>query len=295
MATAATPDFTEVSFIRDKYGPEIPVDAHRVDRLPGYSVDRPHRLGYHEIQFVTSGCLSARLNSESADCGEGQVLFTAPHQVRMLPSPGGAEAQLLCLTPDAVPDGADPYLLHRLSFFRVNRASPVLDLAVGDRLWLEERLDSMADELDVLDHHTMRVLGGILTEVLHRLDRLYTRKHGKLTGWQDSRVARFVDLVEERFSTTRRVEDYAQLLAISPAHLNHLTRRYLGRAPKALINDRVLLAARRLLAGSDLSIHQIALKLGFEDPSYFSRFFHRVTGFRPTAARELYRSAVSSG
>ena len=84
-------------------------------------------------------------------CRRGQVLFTPPHEVRVLPSIFGAEGQLLCLAPDGVPEGVDPFLLQRLSFFRVNRPAAVLDLSAGDHRWLEDRIESMESELGSVD------------------------------------------------------------------------------------------------------------------------------------------------
>ena len=83
----------------------------------------------------------------------------------------------------------------------------------------------------------------------------------------------------------RVVADYTRELAVSPGHLNALCKRHLGRSAKAVIQDRLLTEARRLLLYSEDSAARIGHALGFEDPSYFTRFFHRTARRSPTAFR----------
>ncbi len=96
---------------------------------------------------------------------------------------------------------------------------------------------------------------------------------------------RFRDLVEERFRDSRRIGDYAAALGISPTHLNRICRRVAGTTALQLIERRVALEARRMLAFSSLSIKQIGSDLGYEDPAYFTRFITRVLGAPPSAFR----------
>ena len=56
--------------------------------------------------------------------------------------------------------------------------------------------------------------------------------------------------------------------------------------PLKIINDRVILEAKRQLLHSSLKIKEIAFYLGFEDPSYFVKFFKRQTGYLPAEFRE---------
>ena len=60
----------------------------------------------------------------------------------------------------------------------------------------------------------------------------------------------------------------------------------MGIPPGKLIHERLLLEAKRLLRYSDLPVADIADQLNFEDPSYFSRFFKKHTGFSPSEFRE---------
>jgi AraC-like DNA-binding protein len=109
-----------------------------------------------------------------------------------------------------------------------------------------------------------------------------------------STVARFQALLEERFRRLHRVADYAGLLALTPGHLNQLTKAATGQTASALIDARLILEAKRLLAHSDATVAEMADELGFADASYFGRHFRRHVGQPPGAFRatihEKYRN-----
>ena len=81
------------------------------------------------------------------------------------------------------------------------------------------------------------------------------------------------------------VTEYAARLGYSPRTLNRLARAHTGRSAKQLIDERVVLEAKRLLSHGGASVADIAQGLGFDDPSNFSAYFLRHTGLRPGGFR----------
>ena len=69
--------------------------------------------------------------------------------------------------------------------------------------------------------------------------------------------------------------------------LTRLTAARLGCTPMALVHRRLAAEARRLLRYTNATAAQVAVDLGFEDPSYFSRFYVRMTGRRPVEDRRI--------
>ena len=88
-------------------------------------------------------------------------------------------------------------------------------------------------------------------------------------------------------TTTRR--HYADALRVPPAALAHALREVSGRSTKELVTERVMLEAARLLRFTDLTVGEIAFRVGFEDPLYFSRAFKRHSGLAPQGYREAQR------
>lgn len=94
-------------------------------------------------------------------------------------------------------------------------------------------------------------------------------------------VARFRAQIEERLGDGWSVAQHALALGVSVSRLRAACALAAGRAPIRIIQDRVLIEARRQLAHGSAPVSAIAYLLGFSDPAYFSRWFARVEGAPP--------------
>ncbi|MCW4457966.1 AraC family transcriptional regulator [Microbacterium sp. MPKO10] len=98
---------------------------------------------------------------------------------------------------------------------------------------------------------------------------------------RDSAYQLFRASVEENFRAHHDVGFYAHRLGYAARTLSRACVRATGRTAKAVITERVILEAKRLLAHDRLTAAQCAAALGFADASVFSAFFHRECGIRP--------------
>lgn len=106
-----------------------------------------------------------------------------------------------------------------------------------------------------------------------------------LPGRAGYHYARFVKLVDEWHKAHWSAADYADSLGITSSHLNAICQQLVAKSTLDVIHDRLVLAAKRELAYTESNIGGIAHRLGFTDPSYFTRFFKRETGLTPGAYR----------
>ncbi len=95
----------------------------------------------------------------------------------------------------------------------------------------------------------------------------------------------FRDHIEEHFHHWHKVSEYADRLGYSARTLNRLARQNTGLSAKELIDERVVLEAKRQLSHGDASVSEIAEELGFDDASNFSSYFRRQTHLTPGAFR----------
>ncbi len=99
------------------------------------------------------------------------------------------------------------------------------------------------------------------------------------------------DAIEDNYKTKHSASDYADLLYISPKALAKITKSHFNKTLSSLINERIIIEAKRELYLTNKSVKEIAYELGYEDEYYFSRFFKINAEVSP----QRYRDTVGFG
>lgn len=107
--------------------------------------------------------------------------------------------------------------------------------------------------------------------------------------YSQERVEEFLGVLESQIDIQKTVSDYAAMLHLSVYQLNTITKEVLGKTPTELINENIILESKRYLLATSNQVSQIAYHLGYEDISYFIRFFKKHTGYTPKAFRENFK------
>lgn len=94
-------------------------------------------------------------------------------------------------------------------------------------------------------------------------------------------LSRFQADVYSFSSRFRTVEYYARRQNLSARHFSRLVKEASGRKPLDIIKEYVILEAKSLLASEKYSVHETAEKLGFQNDSFFNRYFRNATGVTP--------------
>lgn len=102
------------------------------------------------------------------------------------------------------------------------------------------------------------------------------------------RYEELLRLLEANITQVKSVSQYAKLLNLSVYQLNAITKASVGKSAADLITEQILLEAKRYLLATPNQIKDIAWHLGYEDTSYFIRFFKNHTGYSPDAFRKNF-------
>jgi AraC-like DNA-binding protein len=100
-------------------------------------------------------------------------------------------------------------------------------------------------------------------------------------------LIRFINLIEENYTKGLSISDYSNRLKISSRTLSNLTSNQLNKKPIQLIQERIIVEAKRLLIHSEMNINQVGYRLGFDDPSYFVKYFKKHANISPSEFRNL--------
>lgn len=102
------------------------------------------------------------------------------------------------------------------------------------------------------------------------------------------RLEDFMELLDSHISKNKQPAQYAKMLNLTPYQLNTITKTALGKTSSELINEQIILESKRYLLSTSNQIKEIAYHLGYEDTSYFIRFFKKHTGLSPEAFRSNF-------
>jgi AraC family transcriptional activator of pobA len=92
-------------------------------------------------------------------------------------------------------------------------------------------------------------------------------------------------LIEENYQNHHSVNEYAEMLAITPNHLTQVVKDIMGKTSVKLLKEKIVTEAKRLLLHTNLSVTQIADALHFPDQSYFTKYFKQEAGCSPIEFR----------
>jgi AraC family transcriptional regulator, transcriptional activator of pobA len=96
-------------------------------------------------------------------------------------------------------------------------------------------------------------------------------------------ASKYKEALTEHIYQKQQVSAYAELLNVTPNHLNKSVKKVTGKSAQAILNEMLILEAKSLLKYSDLQIAEVAVRLCNQNPSNFSRFFKSQTGMSPKA------------
>lgn len=175
-------------------------------------------------------------------------------------------------------------------------APTVVPLADDDRAMIEAAIADMSQELSWAAPGHQLAAETALMRILVKALRLSSR-----TGLQPRAdashyaimVARFRERIEQHFREREDIGRYAAALGTSPTALRVACRRIAGLSPAAMLDERTIVEARRLLRYSSVAVSQVGQAVGFEDAGYFSRFFKKHVGHSPRAYRDARKERTA--
>lgn len=276
MAKNGQPPIAELPRRSVGVRPDIEVIDFRrlVARATGHGVD-PYDLQrpeFHKLIAVRSGTLHCSLDFTSYELGPGRWLWVRPGQVHRYDSDlAGAEGRIVVFLPNVL-DRATAEI------GGVDRGPAV---AATDTLWpvLDLLAAACADQSSPLQVELRRHLLAVLVLSL-------AAAHGVAPEPAEREAfARFQSAVEQSFTHTHRVLDYATQLGYSVRTLTRASQAAVGVGAKRFIDDRILLEAKRLLTHTDLTAASVGQRLGFRRATTFTKFFRQRTNQTPSEFR----------
>lgn len=237
----------------------------------------PHRHpALYQLLLVRGGRARIFLNDDWFEPSVPALIVTPPGRIHGFSFSRDVDGHVLTLS-----------LRFLAKFDAGDAAGTVLARAAIHRLdeGLAGRLAQLADQIVTMRQHgeAPDMLRSALAEAFVRALAVEVA-HTKLSR-DDDIVRRFQILALEHAHEQRRLDFYADTIGCTERTLTRHVRDALDIAPMQYLHERLASEATRLLRFTNATCADVAEELGFADPSYFSRFYLRMTGERPGAVR----------
>ena len=268
-------------YMRPIYIESDPVQPHEI----------PHRHSFQEVLWIRSGNGRQVIDDNVLNIRPNSFYLIAKGQIHQFISGIDIDGLLIRFTDNFLPDFPSLTMGHyQTALFNNISINHTLTIAHDEVEGFERLLALMSLEQAAADSvGKYEVLRHLLTAVLIKLVQIQkTQFQDGVTAVNSDGVLfqKFTTLLEEQYARNHEVKAYAAALHITPRQLSQITSHYLGTTAKHVIEDRLILEAKRYLTFTNLSVKEIAFSLGYKDPSYFSKTFKKQTGVTPQAYTE---------
>lgn len=242
------------------------------------NVKSPHRHSYHEIIWVRQGTAEHLLDGDIIEHPAKTLLVIPKSRVhRLVPSPDCLGCTIR-FKEEFLPK--ESHLL-----FSPFAGHTALHLNAEQSAGIETYFSLISSECKSADPYQLQTLRYLLAAFIVKLEELRLL-HSEIVPHDFTRTLGIWNslntLIEQKFKSEHAVSFYASQLGISPRKLGDVVKLYTGKYVSDVIDDRLIAEAKRLLLFSNFTIKEIAFELGFEEHSYFTKVFKKLTGKTPS-------------
>ncbi len=172
---------------------------------------------------------------------------------------------------------------------------PIYSLSQEEDRIIKSLFQCLAFEQEQDYNYKYNLLRNYIEIIIHQANKLkHSHSFEEKKNATNRLCAQFLELVEKQFPVTNKNQtiqlksaiDFSQKLNIHTNYLNFVVKQTLGKSTTAIIQERMIAEAQRLLKHNDLSVSEISNILGFEYTTYFSSFFKKHTGYSPKQFRK---------
>lgn len=246
-----------------------------------FKIGQPYRLQEGRIAIITNGRARVLINLIEYIFRPNYISLIAPGSIiQIIETSQDFDAHMMAIEHNFLPvSGKEEFFAH----FLQRKKNLLLPLTTTEQVQIENFITVMWDVLqepvfrkEVIQH----LLAGLLYNIEYIAKNKGQSESSPLTHQNDI-FQRFISLVNTYCKTERNVSFYADKLCLTPRYLNTVIRQASQQTVMDWTNQSIILEAKVLLKHSNRLVYQISDELNFPNPSFFSKFFKRMTGMTP--------------
>lgn len=252
-------------------------------------------MDFYKIAFKTNLCGKAKYGQSYYDFGEGGLVFTSPGQVFESPDGSAASGNMLLIHPDLLLSYPVAKRIRQYRFFSY-AANEALHLSDQERATVMTVFNIINEELNSrIDDFSQDVIASQIELLLNYSNRFYKRQFITRKAVSNDQLQKLEEILDTYYDDDKAIMQgiptvgyLAEQLNLSPGYLSDMLRTITGQNAQQLIHHKLVEKAKEMLSTSDLSVAEIAYRLGFEHPQSFSRLFKTKTKYSPIQFRQSF-------
>ena len=240
-----------------------------------------HKHDFYLIVLFTKGRGKHDIDFNTYEIKPGAVFMMSPGQMHNWTLSKDIDGYVFFHTKDFYDKTYSNYGIETYPFFQSIHQAPVLYLNKDYTKQLSTQFEALIHEYKENEQFKFEKIHCLINLIYIELSRHYLPEIEITNKSYLLKVRQLEQLIDIHFKTKKSPQEYANLMNLSEKHLNRISRECLNKTTTELIAERVVLEAKRLLIHSKQNISQIATELGYDNNSYFSRFFKKHTEQTP--------------
>lgn len=247
----------------------------------------PSKHSCHTLIFVESGVHKMKVGYEEYETVANEIIMVPAGQIFSLDNIHSTHYGFICqFHPDVlIGKYGNREMLNDFDFLKIS-GNPKITLDPEDVPAVTTVLERLKREYSETTTANLNIVQSYLIALFYEMNK-NSVKTSKSISAAEVITGKFKELIHHNIKKHHQVNYYASLLNVTPNHLNKCVKTVTGKSAVKWIDDNILLEAKYLLFQTTLSISEIAIEVGHEDQSYFSRFFKKHTGNSPIQYRKM--------
>jgi len=248
----------------------------------------PHKHSFYHLVFFTKGAGTQTIDFQNFPVKPYQIYFMVPGQVHSWAFEGEVDGYIINFSAAFFQSFLlKANYLEDLPFFLGVAQDSVIDIPANLRDKVTGLFEQLIDENESAKPMGTDLVKTLMLQLFIQVARLGTDiQQSAAPTYNYTLLKNFQKLIEKNYIPLKLPKEYAELLYITPNHLNALCNDILGIPAGEVIRNRVILEAKRMLVNQDMTVQQIANHLNFADNSYFTKFFKKEVDMTPEEFRK---------
>lgn len=249
----------------------------------------PHKHDFYLVVLFTAGKGTHEIDFEPYPIRPGTVFMMNPGQMHNWEFSDGIDGYVFFHDKQFYDEGFTKESVKDYPFFYSIHEQPYIQLTKKTLPAIEFLFKEIIVEYQNNELLKFEKLHALTTLFYIELSRQYKTivKPGN-ENYLD-KVRKLEEMIDKNFKEKKSPSEYAELMNMSEKHLNRISKSCLNKTTSELIAERVILEAKRILIHSKLTVSEVAFHLGYDDASYFSRFFKKHTSQTPVEFMKYYQ------